>query len=192
MKTIDVTLAKLHDIGSTFYTGKIERDAARSAVIDAIVAKLGCTRVSLWRFDSGARGGLSLLCFASKRSGGELVTTEARLDEAEYRAYFDVLVRTGMYVCDDAMADPHLEPMRRNYLLPNNVRSMLDAAFMVNGRAYGMVCCEQTDTIRHWRPEEIAVLRAIVAKIALLMAGAGDPVLWGSPSLPMAPFPLGV
>ena len=191
MKTIDLTLAQLHDIGSALYSGKIQRDATRAAVIDAIVEQLGCTRVSLWRFDSAADG-LSLLCFASKQAGGELVTTESRLLEVEYRAYFDVLVRTGMYVCDDAMADPHLEPMRENYLRANHVRSMLDAAIMVNGRAYGMVCCEQADAVRHWRAEEIAVLRAIVAKLALLMASAGDPALWGSSSLPMAPFPLGI
>ena len=182
-------LAQLQDTANAFYIGKIDRDAARSAVIDVIVDRLACSRVSLWRFDSGADG-LSLLCFASKVAGGALVTAESGLLESEYRDYFDALVHTGMYVSVDTMADPNLQPMRANYLLANQVRSMLDAAFMVNGRAYGMVCCEQTDAIRQWRPDEIAALRAIVAKLALLMAGAADPALWGSPSLPMAPFPL--
>ena len=42
------------------------------------------------------------------------------------------------------MNDPALQAMREPYLVPNNVRSLLDAAFMLNGRAYGMVCCEET------------------------------------------------
>lgn len=183
-------LARLQDIAGTFYAGKISRDEARSAVIDAIFARLGCSRVSLWRFD-GEPGALCLLCFASKAAGAELVTTERWLREAEYRDYFDGLVRTGMYVSVDAMTDANLQPMRENYLLANNVRSMLDAAFMVNGRAYGMVCCEQTDAPRPWRTDEVAALRAIVAKLAVLMAGAADPALWGSPSLPMAPLSMG-
>ena len=85
------------------------------------------------------------------------------------------------------MHDPHLQPMRENYLLPGKVLSMLDSAFTVNGRAYGMVCCEQTDSRRDWHAEEIRDLRALVAKLALLMAAAGDEALWASPSRPMAP-----
>ena len=89
------------------------------------------------------------------------------------------------------MADPKLKSMREQYLLPNGVLSMLDATFMVNGRAYGMVCCEQKGLPRRWRTDEVANLRAIVAKLAHLMSAAGDPALWGSPSLPMSPMEMG-
>ncbi len=180
-------LARLQDIGVGFHAGKIGRDAALAAVIDVILGRLQCSRVSLWRFD-GPPGELVLLCFAAKRPGAALEATEGRLTEAKYRAYFDGLVRTGVYVSDDAMNDPDLQPMCARYLLPNRVRSRLDAAFMVNGRAHGIVCFEQTDAIRHWRADEIASLRSIVAKLALLMATGGDSVLWASASLPMAPI----
>lgn len=187
MVTRPIGLERLQRIGAAFYSGETSRDDARSAVIDLITGQLGCSRVSLWRFD-GPPGALRLLCLASKVAGGELFTSEHSLLEAEYRDYFDMLVRTGMYVGNDALADPLLQPMRENYLLPNGVLSMLDAAFTVNGRAYGMVCCEQTDRLREWRPEEIRDLRAIVAKLAFLMAAAGDTALWSSPSRPMAPI----
>ena len=182
-------LSQLQDIAAAFYGGKTSRDEARSAVIDVIFGRLRCSRVSLWRFDGGGDA-LSLLCFASKVAGGVLDTEPSRLQEAEYRDYFDALVVTGMYVSVDAMTDPALQPMREHYLAARNVRSLLDAAFMVNGRAYGMVCCEQTDTIRRWRPDEIIALRAMVSKLALLMAGTADMALWSSPSLPMAPISL--
>jgi len=179
--------SRLQDISSAFVAGKFNRNQARSAVIQLIFDRIGCSRVSLWRFD-GEPGALSLLCFASRAVGEELDTRERRLTAAEYREYFNTLVDTGMYVSHDAQADPHLQPMRAHYLVPNNVLSMLDAAFMVNGRAYGMVCCEQTDALRTWRTPEVAAVRAIVSKLAMLMAGAGDPALWGSPSVPMAPI----
>jgi GAF domain-containing protein len=190
MRLTQVALDRLHDISATFYSGKISRDMARSAVIDTIFDRLQCSRVSLWRFE-GRPGDLSLLCFASKVAGAELVTAESWLRESEYRDYFNVLVGSAMYVSVDALADASLQPMLDNYLLPNRVRSMLDAAFMVNGRAYGMVCCEQTDSIRRWRASDVTALRAIVAKLAMLMAAAPDEALWGSPSLPMSPIPTG-
>ena len=180
-------LSRLQAISAAFYAGKSSRDEARSAVIDLIFGRLKCSRVSLWRFD-GEPGAMRLLCVASKVAGQGLVTTESHLRETEYAAYFDGLVNTGMYVSADAMRDPALQPMRAIYLGPNNVLSMLDAAFMVNGRAFGMVCCEQTDAIRQWRLDEIADLRTLVAKLALLMASARDEALWAVPSQPMRPM----
>lgn len=181
-------LSALQDVSAAFYGGKITRDAARSAVIDVIAGRLNCSRVSLWRFE-GEPGDLHLLCFASKRTGGALETAPSTLRQTEYRDYFDELVGMGMFRSDDAFADPVLQPMRERYLVANQVHSLLDAAFMVNGRAYGMVCCEQTDAIRHWRADEVTALRAMVAKLALLMASGGDEILWRSPSLPMLPLP---
>jgi len=186
MKSHPVEWTRLQLISAAFYTGAMTRDDARSGVIDVIFGRLKCSRVSLWRFD-GEPGALRLLCFASKAVGQGLVTTERCLLESEYGAYFNGLVCSGMYISDDAMNDPNLQPMGVSYLDPNHVVSMLDAAFMVNGRAFGMVCCEQTDALRHWRPDEVADLRALVAKLASLMAGARDEALWGSPSRPMRP-----
>jgi GAF domain-containing protein len=189
MTTVRAATTRLQEIATTFYVGKMSRDEARAAVIDTIFGWIQCARISLWRFD-GSPGALTLLCFASKPAGGPLVTVEGRLQEVEFREYFEVLVQNGIYVSHDAMADPHLRPMRLNYLEPNTVRAMLDAAFMVNGRAYGMVCCEEICGPRRWRAEEVAGLRMIVGRLALLMASAADPALWGSPSLPMGPYPL--
>ena len=130
--------ARLQDINAAFVAGKISRNEGRSAVIRVVFDRLHCSRVSLWRFD-GEAGDLTLLCFASQTAGGELNTQEHRLAAAEYRDYFNQLIHTGMYASHDARADPHLQPMRQNYLAPSHVVSMLDAAFMVNGRAYGIL-----------------------------------------------------
>ena len=184
MKALPVEWSLLQQIATAFYADEMTRDAARSAVIDVVLGRLKCSRVSLWRFD-GEPGSSRLLCFASKFSGQALVTRQRALHEQEYSAYFDALVRSGMYASADAMSDANLAPMRASYLVPNRVHSMLDAAFMVNGRAFGMVCCEQTDALRAWRTDEIADLRAIVAKLAMLMVSARDEVLWATPSRAM-------
>ena len=181
--------AKLQSISANLVAGTITRDEARAAVIDVMLQRIRCSRVSLWRFD-GHGGELSLMCFAAKTATGALCTDESHLAQAEFGEYFDILASQGVYASTDAMNDPHLQPMREHYLLRYGVRSMLDAAFLVNGRVYGMVCCEQTDAMRVWRPDEISDLRANVARLAMLLAAADDPILWSSPSLPMTPLRL--
>ena len=178
------TSARLQDILATLYAGRTSRDEARSAVTDVVRERLGCQRVSLWKFE-GTPGSLSLLCFASKRLGGELDTSERRLHQAQYRDYFNALIERSVFVAADAMNEPALQPMREPYLVANHVVSMLDAAFTLNGRAYGMICCEETLAPRFWKTAEVAALRGIVHKLALLMSGADDPVLWATPSLPL-------
>jgi GAF domain-containing protein len=158
-------------------------DATKSAVLDVILARMRCRRVSMWRFD-GSGSDLSLLCFASKTADGVFDTSERRLRRAEFIAYFNGLVGSGTYVSVDAMNDPLLQPMRESYLVANNVVSMLDAAFVLNNRTYGMVCCEEPHR-REWTPGDVMALRAIVNKIALLMWNAPDSVLLRRPSLPL-------
>lgn len=181
---------RLQEILSEFYAGRTGRDETRSALADVVLERIRCARVSLWKFE-GEGDDLSLLCFASKSSGGALDTSERRLLRSEYGSYFNALVEKGTYVADDAMHDPALQSMRDNYLVSNNVLSMLDAAFLLNGRAYGTVCCEETAAPRHWRSGDVAAIRAIVTKLAVVMSGAPESILWVTPSVPLHQMPLG-
>ena len=180
----DQDAPRLQEILSQFYAGRTARNETRSRVIDVVLARIGCARVSMWKFD-GAEGDLNLLCFAAKTSGGELDLTERRLAQSEYRDYFNALIERGTFVSVDAMNDPALNAMREPYLVPHNVKSLLDAAFMLNGRAYGMICCEETTAMRAWRAGDVFALRAIVTRLALLMSGAAESVLWSTPSRPL-------
>lgn len=180
----------MQEILSQFYAGRIDRNAARSGVIDVVQNRLACARVSMWKFD-GNEGDLNLLCFAAKTTGGELDVTERRLAQNEYRDYFNALIERGTFVSADAMNDPALQAMRESYLLAHNVTSLLDAAFMLNGRAYGMVCCEETKTTRAWSAGDVFALRAIVTRLALLMSGAPESVLWSTPSRPLQTIVVG-
>lgn len=174
---------RLHAIAAAFYGGSIDRDAARSQVIDVVTDRLHCARVSLWRFE-GDGDALALLGFAAKTRGGHLDTREQRLTRAEYRDYFNELIVRGTFVTEDAAREPALAAMQRNYVERHAVRGMLDAAFLLNGRAFGMVCCEEPQP-RAWKPAEVNALRAIVTRLAMLMASRRDAALWAAPSLPL-------
>jgi len=175
--------ARLQELLGEMYAERAARVETQSAVIDVVLARLRCARVSMWKFDR-VGDELTLLCFASKTSDGVFDTSERRLHRPEYFDYFNSLVDAATYVSVDAMNDPALQPMRQNYVLANNVVSMLDAAFVLNNRTYGMVCCEEPRQ-REWTATDTVSLRAIVNKIALLMWNAPDTVLLSTPSLPL-------
>jgi hypothetical protein len=175
--------ARLQGLLGEMYAGRAARPETQSAVIDVVLARLQCARVSMWKFD-GAGTGLTLLCFASKTADGVFDTSDRRLQRPELVAYFNSLVDSGTYVSTDAMNDPALQPMRATYVVPNNVVSMMDAAFVLNNRTYGVVRCEEPYP-RVWRPSDVFALRAIVNKLALLMWNAPDEILLKTPSLPL-------
>jgi len=176
--------ARLQKLFGDLYAERLSRSEMQSAVFDVILDRLRCARASMWRFD-GAGDDLSLVCFAAKTSGGLFDPSgDGRLQRAEFLHYFNGLVDSGIYMSADAMNDPALQPMRARYLIPFNVVSMLDAAFVLNNRTYGMVCCEEPYR-REWQLADVMALRAIVNKIALLMWNAPDSRLASAPSLPL-------
>ena len=176
--------ARLQDITSSFYEGRSSLEHAQSSFVDLVLERIGCSRVCLWKFEGEDRA-LSLRCFAAKAVGQPLQTSGRRLHLSEYRDYFNALVVRGTFVSVDAMNDPALQPMRTSYLELASVLSTLDAAFVLNGRAYGTVCCEQTDVIRQWRVGDVATLRWIVTRLTLLMSTSPKSMLWQTPTLPL-------
>ncbi len=180
--------ARLQKLFADLYAERRSRSEVQSEVFDVVLDRLRCARVSMWKFDDSGDE-LMLLCFGSKTPGGAFDTsTDRRLRRDEYLHYFNGLVDSGIYMSVDAMNDPALQPMRERYLVPNNVVSMVDAAFVLNNRTYGMVCCEEPYR-REWQLADVMALRAIVNKIALLMWNAPDPVLLKTPSLPLRAMP---
>jgi hypothetical protein len=175
--------ARLEKLLGELYAERAAHAETQSAVIEVVLARLRCARVSMWKFDR-VGDELTLLCFASKTAGGVFDTSERRLRPAEYLDYFNSLVEASTYMSADAMSDPALQAMRAGYLVPNNVVSMLDAAFVLNNQTYGMVCCEEPHR-REWTPGDVVSLRVIVNKIALLMWNAPNSVLLRTPSLPL-------
>ena len=175
--------ARLQELLGEMYADRVARRETQSAVIDVILARLRCARVSMWKFDH-VGDELTLLCFGSKTADGVFDTSNRRLRRSEFIAYFNSLVDAGTYMSVDAMNDPVLQPMRRNYLVANNVQSMLDAAFVLNNQTYGMVCCEENQR-REWTASDSVSLRAIVNKMTLLMWNAPDPVMLNTPTLPL-------
>jgi len=73
-------------------------------------------------------------------------------------------------VSNDAMSDPRLLAMRGVYLKGNNISALLDIPVTINGRAYGIVCCEQVGAPYRWLPAQVLAARQSVTRAGPLLA----------------------
>lgn len=168
------TAERLRQLTAAHSSGTLPADDFLQQVCVVAAERLRCNRASLWRFESeGATRSLRCLAMHDEQPAASIVGSE--LAESEYRDYFAALSETGVFESADTLNDPRLAKMRDGYLLPLNVHALLDVAFNVNGRTFGILCCEQVGEPREWRSQDVAEIRRIgtVLSLALTAPRAG-------------------
>ena len=143
----------------------------RQQVAAALQERFNCSISSLWRL-TGNEGARRLVCVAAFSNEPGQLPQGAEIHEHEYRDYLAALAVNGIYRCPDTMADPNLAGMRDGYLVPQQVRALLDAAFRINGRTYGVLCIEQRHTPRSWTVFDEVDLRKAASIISLQLASS--------------------
>lgn len=179
------TAERLRQLAAAHSSGTLSADDFLQQVCVVAAERLHCNRASLWRFETeGVRRSLRCLAMHDEQPAASIVGSE--LVESEYRDYFAALSETGVFESADAFTDPRLAKMRDSYLLPLNVRALLDVAFNVNGRTFGILCCEQVGEQREWRSQDIAEIRLIGSVLSLALTEPRAGPAWQ----PTEPAPL--
>ncbi|XDD50684.1 PP2C family protein-serine/threonine phosphatase [Leptospira sp. WS92.C1] len=126
-------------------------DPALNVLTESISRALDCERCSIW-FYSEAK--ISIQCLDlfilsenSHNSGMELF-------QNDFPHYFEVLREQRLIIADEAVADDATKEFARNYLIPLNIVSMLDAPILMDGKLIGIICNEQVGNTRVWTLEE--------------------------------------
>ena len=135
---------------------------ARLTEVTAQTLNVG--RVSIWRLnpsgDSIRCGDLFWADTSAHFSGAELSATA-------YPAYFEALRMNRVISASDAEYDPRTSELTVDYLRPQGIRSMLDAAIWHDGARQGVVCIESVDIRREWTPDEMQFVGSIADLVAL-------------------------
>ncbi|MEW6705158.1 MAG: GAF domain-containing protein [Pseudomonadota bacterium] len=176
----DVLLeAALKHLGASLASGGIDLAHYRRELAALLQREFGCSRVGLWQI-VGEDGQRTMRCLAKHEEGSGYSPGGEEIREHEYQSYFSHLVAAGVYVSSDTWNDPVLASMREVYLVPADTRSMMDAAFTLNGRTFGAVCCEQVGRRREWTTAEATRLKRCAALITLHTArhGRADAAAW--------------
>jgi GAF domain-containing protein len=110
---------------------------------------------------------------AALRSDGLFVTDGELLRERQYRDYFVPMRSTGVFACEDTRADPRLAALRERYEAPGAARALLDAALLVNGGLFGVLCCEDSRQVRFWQAADEADIRRLAFMLSTHVARLG-------------------
>lgn len=153
------------------------------AIADLLKVAIGCPRVTVWLLHR-QQPEASLSCTAWSSFSRSLKLTRCALPEEAIRAYLDSLLVGGVLAVPDIRQDASLQALNTAYCEPEEIFATLDAAFVVNGQAVGVVCCEQIGAVRHWMPEEVAVVRRTAQAVTLDLARLADGVQPGDDCSP--------
>ncbi len=76
------------------------------------------------------------------------------IQQEQYPSYFRYYKTSNLIEIPDALTHPALVEMRKDYVQPKGVVSMLNIPFLVLGQKIGLLCVEATETRRDWSIEE--------------------------------------
>lgn len=83
------------------------------------------------------------------------------LRASDYPKYFKSIVEENIISAPDARNHPITSEFTDGYFKPNGIVSLLDFILHKDGKAVGVICCENRGEIRHWSKGDKNYLRAL-------------------------------
>jgi diguanylate cyclase (GGDEF)-like protein/PAS domain S-box-containing protein len=125
---------------------------------------LEVSRVSVWLLTADNGGLICRTMHDQRAPGTELRATIARVD---YPNYFEALLSERVIAARDALVHPATRELGGAYLIPNNIRAMLDVPLGPAGSRIGALCHELIGATRNWTAEEESFAAAAGDLVAL-------------------------
>lgn len=138
-------------------------------IIEASAHFLKVERVSFWSFNPDKTEIVCKDLFTQSNGKHE---SGSCLKAQDYPQYFKAMEDNLLLACEDARRDPRTSEFEKNYLIPHNIYSMMDAPVRLGGQMVGVLCHEQVGEKRKWREEEqdFATSASSMISIALLIS----------------------
>ena len=124
-------------------------DVAVRRITETASRILGVERASVWLFNAEQS---RMTCIDLYERGAH--SAGAQIAAADCPAYFAALDEAGLIVADDARSDPRIRECAGDYLLPNDIFSLMDAPILAGGELVGVICVEHVGKKRKWSAVE--------------------------------------
>ena len=133
------------------------------AITKSVASGLGISRASVWEFEDN-----KLVCRILFNSEKELFKTESDLLQTDMPNYFNALHKGIEIIADDAQENKFTNDLKDIYLVPLNIKSILDLPIRENGKLIGILCCEHTSD-KKWSENDISFARSVTDILSLLL-----------------------
>lgn len=161
-------LTALQRICGLLERGEIDRWHFVEQCTRQIAIDIGCSRAAVRLLVNGERGP-ALRSMAVYDAATDAMVCVPEMTGEDVTPYFEALLHDGSVLAADCRTHPATIGFARDYLLPENVHSLLDVSFSVNGVLYGCFSCEQVGATQAWTPQQLTLLRQITARASLAL-----------------------
>ncbi len=163
-------LTALQRICGLLDRGEIELAQFLTQFARPMVQEIGCSRAGV-RMLIHSQDGPALRGAGMVDASGTSVRVPD-MPGTTAKPYFDTLLRDGCVVAPDCLHDPVTAAFVPGYLLPQDVRSLMDVGFSVNGVLYGTFSCEQIGSTVAWTGYQLSLLRQMASRVSLTLMHA--------------------
>ncbi|HCA83907.1 MAG TPA: hypothetical protein DEP18_08965 [Flavobacteriales bacterium] len=144
---------------------KGNRDRAILEILVKSAQGLQVERVNVWTFDKQKT---TLSCIGSYESSTGEFNKGAVLLLKDYPVYFEHVRTAEKVISDDALASSFNKELLDSYILPLDIRSMMDIPIRSEGEMIGMVCFEQVGEKHLWTVSEQSFALSIAQLFSLV------------------------
>lgn len=131
---------------------------AEALLLEACQLGLAVSRVGIWLYQEGTDG---IACSSLLENGQMQSVENLVLRRSDFPHYFSMLDQQRVIAAYDARQDPATSEFTKGYLQPRGIFSMLDVPIRHRGQMVGIICCEQTGSMKRWTDDETSFVAAI-------------------------------
>ncbi len=135
-------------------------------ITEKISKNLKIPRVNIWLFNENQT---QLTCVDHYDVSTGLHSSGYILQEEEFFNEFQELKGAKYVDAYDALEDPRTKGYTQSYLLPLNIKSMLDVGIRIGERNVGVICFEYTGQKHAWDNDEITFACQVADQLALTL-----------------------
>lgn len=140
-----------------------------SEIGNIIYKTLDVSRVSIWAYDSFQH---IIVCVFATSDDHKNSTDMPLLNLEKYPLYFITLNNNRIIPASNVLENESTRDFEESYLTPNNIKSMLDVPFYIDGKLGGIICCENQNEIREWFSEDEVFIQSMADYISLSFEAA--------------------
>ncbi len=157
---------RLIELASSEALNSGDLDMAFEEITMAICDLLQVTLAGVWLFDASSE---RIICRKEYNSDLRIFTSGREVKVREHPKYFALMERQRVIAEADAMHAESISEFRQKSLIPNDIRSVLDAPFRHGGRIAGMIWTMQLRAPRTWEPEELNLVASMADMVTLAL-----------------------
>lgn len=133
-----------------------------SVIFENIANASGIQRISFWNYYPDR-----IECQGFYNIKTKFASNNDILYKKNLPIYFESIEKEKMIIASDVTAQKEISEFLSIYFKEHNIKSLLDYPLFIQGKLYGILCFEVTDSIRFWDNEDINYTRSVSEVITL-------------------------